>query len=95
MSIFKSEILTQHILISIFSKTAFIYSSLIKLYSIYLIYLIRFGYYFIQNRAREFATGYPNYGDPINNIIVTKFTKQNDITKLIKMCQCNKTANNS
>ena len=52
-------------------------------------------YYFIQNRAREFATGYPNYGDPITNIIVTKCTKQNDITKLIKMCQCNKTANNS
>ena len=57
--------------------------------------LIRFGNYFIQNRARELATGYPNYGDPITNIIVTKFTKQNDITKLIKMCQCNKTANNS
>ena len=57
--------------------------------------LIRFGNYFIQNRAREFATGYPNYGDPITNIILTKFTKQNDITKLIKMCQCNKTANNS
>ena len=62
---------------------------------IVLIVLIRFGNYFIQNRAREFATGYPNYGDPITNIIVTKFTKQNDITKLIKMCQCNKTANNS
>jgi hypothetical protein len=41
--------------------------------------LIRFGYYFIQNRAREFATGYPNYGDPITNIIVTKFTKVQEI----------------